>query len=385
MQKNQLDSQASYYFYLCQMLKIPALLLTGMLWFTQGTAQVSYLDRPDLLEQVESCLQFTYNFSFEEARMLQHLLAETTPEHPAPDFLEALIVYWENFPLTPSDKASEQFIHLMDRVIAKAKIYTEKDKTMLEGTFFDLYGRALKAMFWADNGKPMKIVPDLRNMYRYTKEGFILKDQFIEFYFSTGLYNYYIEAYPEAHPVYKPLLSFMMEGNRQLGLDQLNYAIHHAVYLKVESMLFMSLIQLKYEKDLKSAALYAEKLYQEYPRNIYYQGHLLTILLYQHRYQRSREVLDHMKNQHDSYSEMIKTMGLAFLAEHSSADPKLVEQKYFRVIRMTDKFGTFADLFKGISYMGLSRLRERQGLQGDANKFARKASHYTSYSFILSE
>jgi len=61
-----------------------------------------------------------------------------------------------------------------------------------------LFGRAFKAMFWADNGKSGKVVPDLRTMYKRTKEGFELKDRFVEFYFSTGLYNYYIEAYPEA-------------------------------------------------------------------------------------------------------------------------------------------------------------------------------------------
>ena len=75
----------------------------------------------------------------------------------------------------------------------------------------------------------------------------------------------------------------------KLGLKQLNHAINHAVFLKVESILFMSLIQLKYEKDLNSAAIYAERLLRDYPGNIYYQGHLLTILLHQHRYEMVKE------------------------------------------------------------------------------------------------
>ena len=88
--------------YICQMLKQLVIASIGILCWIQAEAQVSYLDRPDLLKEVEVCLQHTYGFSFEEARSIQSGLASSTPGHPASVFLEALIVYWENFPLAPS-------------------------------------------------------------------------------------------------------------------------------------------------------------------------------------------------------------------------------------------------------------------------------------------
>ena len=362
-----------------------AMLLLMMICWTSSNAQVSYLNRSDLLDQVDSCLKYTYNFSFSKARFFQEKLARTTPNHPAPYFLKALIVYWENFPLSPKDKASERFIMLMNRTVELAKVYLESDKVHLEGVFFDLYGRAFKAMFWADNGKSGKVVPDLRTMYKHTKEGFILMEQFNEFYFSTGLYNYYIETYPKAHPAYKPLVSFMQEGNKIKGLNQLNYAMNNAVFLKVESMLFMSLIQLKYEEDLNTAAIYAEKLYEEFPHNIYYQGHLLTILLYKHRFQRVREILETMKTQEDNYSEMIRVMAGAFLAEKEVQDDRLAGKGYRKTVEMADSFGPFANQFKAIGYMGSSRLHNHKGNHREASKYARKATKYTVYKFILDE
>ena len=170
-------------------------------------------------------------------------------------------------------------------------------------------------MFWSDNGKTGKVVPDLRLMYKYTIEGKELKDQFVEFYFSTGLYNYYIEAYPEAHPTYKPLLAFMQKGDKALGLEQLNHAINEAVFLKVEALLFMSLIQLKYEKDLNTAAIYARRLHHEYPRNTYYQGQLLTILLHQQRYKEANELLESMEPQKDPWTEMNRVLAKAYMDE----------------------------------------------------------------------
>lgn len=353
--------------------------------WTVASSQVSYLGRTELLEEVEICLQHTYGFSFDEAKRIQSSLSSATPGHPAPVFLEAMIVYWENFPLLPSKEASTQFVNLMDKVTEMANELMKDTLTYTEGVFFDLFGRAFKAMFWADNGKSGKVIGDLGNMYRDTKKGFDLKEEFVEFYFSSGLYNYYIEAYPEAHPGYKPLVSFMHKGDRELGLEQLNYAINHAVFLKVEAILFMSIIQLKYQEDLISAALYAERLVRQFPNNTMYQGHLITILLHQHSYDHVRELLLETVDQDDRYSEMIRTLADAFLTENESEDDSGARTGYLECIEMAEAFGPFADIYKAMSYMGLSRLYEKQGLQKESESYARKASKLTSYSFILDE
>jgi len=371
--------------YICRMLKQLFFTIIGLLFWIQAEAQISYLGRPDLLEKVEYCLQHTYGFSFEEARNIQSELHSSTPDHPAPIFLEALIIYWENFPLALSTEASSQFVSLMDQCTDLSKELRKDTMTYTEGVFFDLFGRAFKAMFWADNGKSGKVIPDLGNMYRHTKKGFNLKEEFAEFYFSTGLYNYYIEAYPEAHPAYKPLVAFMHKGDQELGLKQLNHAISHAVFLKVEATLFMSLIQLNYEKDLNSAAIYAERLVKNYPGNILYRGHLINILLHQHRYDLVKILLEESTHQQDSYSEMIRTFSGAFLAEKETGDMILARSAYMETIELAESFGPFADIYGAMAYMGLSRLHKKEGLHHEAEDFKRKASRLTAYDFILDE
>lgn len=368
-----------------------SLIISAMIWlFGIGGpglntvfSQVSYLQRPDLLEKVAFGLQNTYNFAFEEALTTQKELLRATPDHPAPRFLEALIIYWKHFPLLPENPAASDFVNLMDQCVEQSEELRKYDLTYQEGVFFDLFGRAFKAMFWADNGKSGKVVSDLRQMYKRTKEGKDLKDQFVEFYFSTGLYNYYIEAYPEAHPVYKPLLAFMQKGNKELGLEQLNHAINQTVFLKVEAMLFMSLIQLKYEKDLNTAAIYARKLHQNYPNNTYYQGHLLTILLYQQRLGEVRELLTSMEGQSDAWSDMNRTLADAFISEADKE--KKAEEDYQLLLKSAENFGPIADIYSAMAYMGLSRLKEQKGLENEARKYARKAGKYTTYEFILEE
>ena len=348
-------------------------------------SQSTYLDRSDLMALSDSCLHHTYNFSFVKARQFQQTLQNQTPDHPAPPFLGALILYWEHFPLTPDDPETDRFIELMERSVTLAQEMIAHEERKLEGLFFDLFGRAFQAMFWADNGKPGKVIPDLRIMYKHTKTGFQLQEQLPEFYFSTGLYNYYIEAYPRAHPVYKPVLSFMQEGDMELGLKQLNHAIHHTIYLRVEAMFFMSLIQLNYENDLNTAAIYAERLHREYPGNTYYQGHLVAILLHLHRYDRVRQILQALPFTEDSYSEMIRQLAGAFIAERESADVQAAEKRYIRTIELAGSFGPFADNYRAMGYMGLSRLYAKQGLQRESKRYARTAEYHSVYRFILDE
>jgi hypothetical protein len=372
-------------FYLCHMSRLLTTLGCILITWNIADAQSSYLDKPELLDKVESCLNYTYGFYFDEARSIMSELASTTPGHPAPFFLEALIVYWENFPLIPSKEASKRFISLMDKSIELAREQIDYEQTYIEGVFFDLFGRAFKAMFWADNGKSGKVIPDLGNMYRYTKEGFELKEQFSEFYFSTGLYNYYIEAYPSAHPAFKPLVSFMHKGDQELGLKQLNYAINHTIYLKVESLLFMSLIQLNYEKDLNTAAIFAERLVKEYPRNIYYRGHLINILLHQHRFSVVKKLLAETEQLTDTYSQMIRSLAGAFMDEQEPGQESKAATAYLETLELADKFGPYADIYKAMAYMGLSRLYKRKGSYRDSESYSRKAARLTTYTFILEE
>lgn len=376
---------AFFYSYIYRMRKLWIIGVLGSLLCMPVFSQVSYLRRPDLMEKVKTGLTSTYNFDFARARGIQLDLLLATPEHPAPPFLEALIIYWEHFPLQPDDPVSERFVHLMDQSVEMAGELIKHEDTYLEGIFFDLFGRAFKAMFWADNGKSAKVVPDLGPMYRKTKEGMELKDEFTEFYFSTGLYNYYIEAYPEAHPGYKALLSFMQKGDRQLGLVQLKYAIDHTVFLKVEAMLFMSIIQLQYEQDLKTAALYAGRLYSDYPDNTYYQGHLITILLHLNRFGAVQEVLSSMEGQKDRWTELVRTLADSYMAEKQSNNEAEAGVGYQKLLDLADSFGPIADAYSAMAYMGLSRIYEKRGFESEARKFSRKASKHTSYPFILGE
>jgi hypothetical protein len=143
----------------------------------------------------------------------------------------------------------------------------------------------------------------------------------------------------------------------------------------------MSLIQLKYEKDLNTAAIYAHRLHHEYPRNTYYQGQLLTILLHQQRYKEVYELLESMEPQKDPWTDMNRVLAKAYMDEANKQAN--TEEKYRLLLELAGNFGPIADIYAAMAYMGLSRIHRLSGMESEARKYARKASKYTTYGFIL--
>ncbi len=72
------------------------------------------------------------------------------------------------------------------------------------------------------------------------------------------------------------------------------------------------------------------------------------------------------------------------LAEKKYRDSRQAGKGYHETIELADSFGTFADQFKAIGFMGLSR-HHKKDIPGEARRYARKASGLTAYDYILEE
>ncbi len=347
------------------------------------TGQQNILDRPDILKKVEDCLYFTYGCNFKEAAALQKELKQDLPHHPAPYFLEALLIYWENFPLLPEDPKVAGYKRAIDKTIALSKPMIHDKKSEMEGIFFDMHARAFNAMFWADNGRINKVIKDIDNMYRSTMKGIEYKHKFSEFYFSSGLYNYYIEAYGDKHPGYKPILEIFRDGNKSLGIRELQYAIDSSTYIRYEALLFMSLLQLNYEMNMETAEYYMKELHTLFPENIYYFSQYLIVLLHNKKYEKAAELNKTLPDDTDDFHRLIYYMTRGFLQENQQKNYTAASYNYNRVITQSEKFGPIADLYAAIAYAGLMRIAERENDAKKAKQYRKLSASHSYYDFVL--
>jgi hypothetical protein len=330
-------------------------------------------------------LRATYNFEFDKAEQEIKLVSKNYPVHPVVSFMKAMVIYWKYYPLTPDHEHSEEFTSLMELCMDQSSARLDINSKDTEGIFFDLFGRAFYIMYWADNGMSRKVLPYLGTLYRHTMEGFTLKEELNDFYFTTGLYNYYIEAYPEKHPSYKPIARLFQNGEKQLGIKQLNYCAENSIFLRVEARYFLFLIYLGYENDYSMALLNAEILYKEFPDNILYLGEYIKILLIESRYTEAKELLNELKKMPSDFAKLEYQLYYAYFQEKYLKNFNSAYISYNKALAMSEKYEDFTDHFNAFAWMGLGRYYAYKGQESKANKYFGKAKDVTAYEYVIND
>jgi hypothetical protein len=338
-----------------------------------------------LLEKIKSELNYTYSTDFEKARIILNDLRKDIPGHPVISFMDALIIYWENFPLTPMHPLSEKFISLLEETSMQGQKMLQKDPESLEGLFFDLFARALFSEFWADNGKPSKVFPYLSSLYRQTLKGMDVQDRFKEFYFTSGLYNYYMEAYPEKHPTYKPIKLLFRSGDKKKGLVQLKHCAENAVYVRNEARYFLLHIYLNYESNFLQASEYASGLYREFPRNPLYAGEYAQILIYNQKFAIAEVVVNNLSKLPGDFAKLEFHLYKGIMDEKYRIDYESAFTEYNKALRLASKYGDAGSNYNALAWMGLGRYYRFKKDYSSANRYFRMAANVSNYEYVLND
>ena len=192
------------------------------------------------LNLVKKGIDSVYNTHFAYAHEAFRKISQLYPEHPVVILFKGTITYWENYPLLSNSAAASSFEKDMRHCIALC----EKNKNssyMAEFLLANLCARGLLLTFYTDNDRNNDVFPLATSTYTFIKRSFDFTSVYSDFFFFTGLYNYYREVYPKVHPVFKPLIFFFRKGNRVKGLEELQIAAQGSILLKAVSYTHLTL------------------------------------------------------------------------------------------------------------------------------------------------
>lgn len=333
------------------------------------------------MHHIRQGIDHIYNYEFSEAEEVIVMLEDKYPDHPITSFYKGLIYYWKYYPVIPEKPGSEEFEWEMELSWERADSLKQQDCN-IEGVFFELMARSFIVMYYADNGKSSRAIKHFNTIYRDILQGFELQEDFQEFLFITGLYNYYREAFPEAYPIYKPALIFFRKGDREKGLKMLRDAAFETDFMKVEAAMFLSMIHINFENNPDSALWYAEYLHGEYPGNTYFHSKYTEMLLINGQYDRALIQIDSMM-QLDSYNRMKSTVFRGIHEEKGMSDPDKAKGLYERGLSLAEPYGERANYTKAYAYIGLSRYYTNNENKRKARDYYRKAKKATGYSYVF--
>jgi hypothetical protein len=327
-------------------------------------------------------VDYIYNQQFTQAHEVFNKIKSIYPEYPITYVYKGLLTYWENYPLIPSSPARELFEKDMRYAIELCEKRTHTNDEA-EYLLYNLGARGMLLLFYADNNMSMDAISLASGTYQYVKRTFDYTSIYADFYFFTGLYNYYREAYPDAHPVYKSLAFLFPKGNKLKGLKDLQIASKNSIILKAEAYTFLTGIYISFENNFQQAYNYSKALHELYPRNTQYLAIYIKNLLLIKRFGEAESLIKSSRSKvSNNYFQAQLTILNGILYEKKYHELKQSQAFYTKGIKDITPFGEFGNEFKAYAYFGLSRICETNSDKHYRKSYRKQAMELASYKKV---
>ena len=333
---------------------------------------------------VLEAIDHIYAYEFGEVEPLAAQIRAKYPNHPVNPMLKALQMQWQYFPVKDNKNTLKLYFQLLQDCINKANLLEKNEKTKPEATFFLMAAHGYIALVHNYNNDFLKALGESKRAYNYVMDGFKFTEINAEFYFSTGLYNYYVEKYPQEHPIVKPLMWFFKDGSMPKGLQQMDIAARKGVFTRTEAAFFLARIYLKHEQQYDKAANYLNGLAQKYPNNGIFQMRQIEALLLANRFAEAQPILEKFKKRNAPFFVLATRAFEGLLQEKLvKNDPKAAE--FYQVALKIPYDDEHTREYHAFAFAGLARIAARTNDRKKAVFYYKKMQEVAEYESLIKE
>ena len=293
---------------------------------TMSQDSTSILTDIDIQIEATSAINKMYNYEFDDAEKEFKWLVQEYKNHPLPVFLLGLSNWWkiDSYSGLPEKRIKDElklldkeFLSLMDKsIFLSKKVYENGNK--IDGAFFLAASYGFKGRLLSERRKWRAAAFAGMNALKYLKE--IRRDDIMipEISFGNGLFNYYSIWISDRYPLLKPIVGLFPEGDKNLGIDQLNNAANNSFYTRTEAQYFLVRI-FSGENNLKKSLYLSQYLHNTFPNNSifhrYYSQQLYRTSNLALCKIESLKIIDYYKNRKFGYNQNDIRLAHFFLGE----------------------------------------------------------------------
>lgn len=333
---------------------------------------------------VLEAIDHIYNYEFGEIEPIARQIRAKYPNHPVNPMLKAMQLQWQYLPVKDNKSVSGQYVSLLHECINKAKVLEKNPKTRAEAAFFSMAGHGYIALMHNYNDDKLKAAGEAKQAYNYVMDGFDYMERNPEFYFSTGLYNYYIIRYPEDHPIVKPIVLFFKDGNREEGLRQMDVAARKGVFTRTESAFYLARIYLKHEVRYDKANSYLASLVQKHPNNPIFLMKYTESLFLLNKFSEAAPYLEKLKKKNDRVFS-IASRTFEGLAQEKDLKNDTEALKLYQLVVRQPYDDEYTKEYHAFAYAGLARIAHRAGDRRKALSYYKKSAELAEYKAVIKE
>lgn len=354
------------------LIRIPVCIFALSISFSSAVLNAQVLQDSVSLNLIKEGVGFIYNMQFAKAEEIYGKINKLYPDSPVVLFFKGMITYWENYPLTPISVARTSFEKDMKMCIELSAKGNNKHNEA-ELLLSDLCARGILLTYYVENNMKSDVGPVAKGSYQLIRHSFHFTSVFPDFFFFTGLYDYYREAYPKAHPWYRPLAMLFPKGNKLRGITELQTAAKESALLKAESLSLLSYIFVSFEDNYQQALYYSKQVHELYPSNPEYLADYIKNLLLAHKYDEAENIIHSAEHGANKYLNALLSVFNGIIQEKKYHNYPSSENYYNLGIKNTGYFGEFANEYAAYAYFGLSRLCDIKGDKINKKIYRKKA------------
>lgn len=339
-------------------------ILTIIVLFLSGTCQINaqILHDPQAVKIITKGVDHMYNMELKEAAKLYSDIEKLYPGHPVNYLLKGIFSYWKNYPMLPTSDARQTFENDLRKCIDLSNEENYSEKYEAESLLVNVCARGLLLLFYNDNDLSLKVIPLVTGTFKYIMKSFDYVSSFADFYYMTGIYNYYREAYPRMNPVYKPVASLFPPGDIAKGLSELAKAAEMSIFLRAESYALLTYIYNGFENNYLQALLYSKTLTDKYPSNPQFNAfHIKNLLIIRDYDQAENYISSVEKRSGNQYVDAQILIFKGIVQEKKYKNLILAEQYYEKGVDAIAFAGDYGNDYCGLAYLGLSRICDSRG------------------------
>lgn len=355
-----------------------------LLFSLSGFAKAQILNDTGTMKMIQTSLDHIYSYEFDEADLVIDQVAKKYPNHPVTHLLGSFIYYWKYLPIKDNPTKSKEYIKKLDQCLESINVKFGKNSNDPEAVFYTMAARGYMAMMYNYNGEMLNAAGEGKKAYNAFIEGLKLMNKNSEFYFTSGMYNYYVELYPEIHPIVKPLMLFFKNGNKALGLKQIDTATKVGTITKAESCYYLTHIYLKYEANPAKALVYIGKLSDRYPKNPIYRMKNIEALLLAGNYDLAAKDIPALKKINTGFYPVAWHMFQGVVFEKDEKNDAFAQREYLLALK-TPHDDQYTKEYHAMSYAGLARIASRAGNKTKAKEYYKKCLEKAEYVSVINE
>ena len=322
----------------------------------------------DIQNELSGAVDNLYNFKYARAEKQFKSLRRRYPNHPMPYFLMGLSQWWKIVPTNILAKQYDAaFYAYMDTTITLAENMYDDDENNFEAAFFLAAAYGFKARLHAERSDWRKATVASKNSLDYLQKSRIGNDLSPEFLFGEGLYNYYAVWISNNYPLLRPVLLFFPDGDKKLGLQQLQRVANDGFYTGVEAKFFLMKIYANEENNPNAAMPISRYLAYKYPDNAYFQRFYARLAFLQGNFTETERISQDILNKLSKNMPGYEAIGgryasyfLAYINQNKYKDLNKARDYYQQCVNFAQQTNEATSGYALYSLLNLGRIAATQ-------------------------